>query len=193
MALPGDRRPRGATAAALPPGHEGRLAAPSRSATASCAACVARSEASTFSARSIGVAGAIDSPAWCSWSAAWARLASTSSLATRVLFAPTPARLTVRSDPPPMMTPIAAFACRSAVAAPILGPTATAFRSPGAHARMDAGADRRCCQGLRRGRRRAMRSTIPAIMTPVLAIATIVACGLAVYLVVAMLAPERFS
>jgi K+-transporting ATPase KdpF subunit len=38
-----------------------------------------------------------------------------------------------------------------------------------------------------------MRSTIPAIMTPVLAIATIVACGLAVYLVVAMLAPERFS
>jgi len=30
-------------------------------------------------------------------------------------------------------------------------------------------------------------------MTPILAIAAVVACGLAVYLVVAMLAPELFS
>lgn len=61
----------------------------------------------------------------------------------------------------------------------------------------------------RRGSRRALRrcrrpflcraatqrpsATIPAPMNPILAIAAVVATGLAVYLVVAMLAPERFS
>ena len=43
-------------------------------------------------------------------------------------------------------------------------------------------------------RRRPIRLPAPmTAMTPMLPVAAVVACGLAVYLAVAMLAPERFS